>query len=301
MQTDKSSTKEKLNNYWLLMRFDKPIGIYLVLWPTLWGLFFAAEGLPKIHLLIIFTLGCILMRAAGCVINDYADRHFDKHVSRTKDRPLTSGRVSEKEALLLFSGLCLVAFILVLFTNKLTVLLSVVALFLAIIYPFTKRFISLPQAWLGIAFGWGIPMAFAAQLNLSNFSNIPLVAWKFLAANICWSIAYDTMYAMVDREDDLRVGIKSSAILFGQYDRLIIGILQAATLILLFDVIIDLGHDWHSAKFYFLGIIIAASFMLYQQFLIKDIKQSLCFKAFLNNHWVGLSILIGIIFHFQLN
>ncbi len=301
MQTDKSSTKEKLNNYWLLMRFDKPIGIYLVLWPTLWGLFFAAEGLPEIHLLIIFTLGCILMRAAGCVINDYADRNFDKHVSRTKDRPLTSGRVSEKEALLLFSGLCLAAFILVLFTNKLTVLLSVVALFLAIIYPFTKRFISLPQAWLGIAFGWGIPMAFAAQLNLSNFSDIPLVAWKFLAANICWAIAYDTMYAMVDREDDLRVGIKSSAILFGQYDRLIIGILQAATLILLFDVIIDLGHDWHSAKFYFLGIIIAASFMLYQQFLIKDLKQSLCFKAFLNNHWVGLSILIGIICHFQLN
>ncbi len=281
------------------MRFDKPIGIYLVLWPTLWGLFFAAEGLPKTHLLIIFTLGCVLMRAAGCVINDYADRHFDKHVNRTKDRPLTSGRVSEKEALLLFTGLCLVAFILVLFTNKLTILLSIVALFLAIIYPFTKRYISLPQAWLGIAFGWGIPMAFAAQLDLSHFSNLPITAWKFLVANICWAIAYDTMYAMVDREDDLKIGVKSSAILFGKYDRLIIGILQIATLIVLFDVMTDLGHDWQSASFYFSGLGIASCLMLYQQYLLKDRKHELCFKAFLNNHWVGLSVLIGIILHFS--
>ena len=293
------STREKLKDYWLLMRFDKPIGIYLVLWPTLWGLFFAAEGFPKAHLLIIFTLGCILMRAAGCVINDFADRNFDKHVSRTKDRPLTSGRVSEKEALLLFTGLCLAAFILVLFTNKLTILLSVAALFLAIIYPFTKRFISLPQAWLGIAFGWGIPMAFAAQLNLSTFTAIPITAWKFLLANICWAIAYDTMYAMVDKEDDIKVGIKSSAILFAKYDRLIIGILQIATLIVLIDLITDLGHDWLSAKYYFFGLLIAASFMLYQQYLIKNRDTELCFKAFLNNHWTGLSVLIGIILHFQ--
>ena len=290
-----------LKNYWQLMRFDKPIGIYLVLWPTLWGLFFAAEGSPKIHLLIIFTLGCVLMRAAGCVINDYADRDFDKHVGRTKDRPLTSGRVSEKEALLLFVGLCLLAFILVLFTNRLTILLSIIALFLAIIYPFTKRFISLPQAWLGIAFGWGIPMAFAAQLDLTSFSDIPIVAWKLLLANICWAIAYDTMYAMVDKADDLKIGVKSSAILFSLYDRLIIGILQIAMLILLVDVITDFGHDWNTAKYYFSGLLIASCFMLYQQFLIKDRKQDLCFKAFLNNHWAGLSILIGIILHFQLN
>ena len=290
----------KLKNYWQLMRFDKPIGIYLVLWPTLWGLFFAAEGFPKAHLLIIFTLGCILMRAAGCVINDYADRHFDKHVSRTKHRPLTSGRVSEKEALLLFAGLCLAAFILVLFTNQLTIVLSVAALFLAIIYPFTKRFISLPQAWLGIAFGWGIPMAFAAQLDLSNFSDIPIIAWKFLLANICWAISYDTMYAMVDKEDDLKVGIKSSAILFAKYDRLIIGLLQIAMLIVLIDVMTDFGHNWRSGKFYFTGLLIAAGFMLYQQFLIKNRVTKNCFKAFLNNHWAGLSILIGIILHFQL-
>ena len=301
MPLDKPSIKVKLNNYWLLMRFDKPIGIYLVLWPTLWGLFFAAQGLPKTHLLIIFTLGCILMRAAGCVINDYADRNFDKHVTRTKDRPLTSGRVSEKEALLLFTVLCILAFVLVLFTNTLTIMLSVVALFLAIIYPYTKRFISLPQAWLGIAFGWGIPMAFAAQLDLTNFADIPLVAWKLLLANICWAIAYDTMYAMVDKEDDLKVGIKSSAILFANYDRLIIAILQIAMLILLVDVMTDLGHDFITAKYYFLGVLIASCLMLYQQFLIKDQKHKLCFKAFLNNHWAGLSILIGIILHFQLN
>ena len=301
MHTEKLSIKEKLKNYWLLMRFDKPIGIYLVLWPTLWGLFFAAEGLPKIHLLIIFILGCVLMRAAGCVINDYADRNFDKLVNRTKDRPLTSGRVSKKEALFLFAGLCLLAFVLVLFTNTLTIKLSVIALFLAIVYPYTKRFISLPQAWLGIAFGWGIPMAFAAQLDLTSLPDIPIVAWKLLLANICWAIAYDTMYAMVDREYDLKAGIKSSAILFANYDRLIIGLLQIAMLVLLADVITDFGHDLSTAKYYFLGLLIASCFMLYQQFLIKDRKQDLCFKAFLNNHWAGLSILIGIILHFQLN
>jgi len=292
-------TKQKLKNYWLLMRFDKPIGIYLVLWPTLWGLFFAAQGTPKVHLLIIFTLGCILMRAAGCVINDYADRNFDKHVSRTKDRPISSGMVSEKEALLLFTGLSLLAFILVLFTNKLTILLSVIALFLAIIYPFTKRFISLPQAWLGIAFGWGIVMTFAAQQELSSIKQIPLEAWKFLLANICWAIAYDTMYAMVDREDDLKIGIKSSAILFGQYDRLIIGILQIAMVILLLDVITDFGHTWQTAKYYFLGLAVACGLMCYQQFLIRGRDTKNCFKAFLNNHWVGLCILIGIILHFR--
>jgi len=301
MLTDNSSLKEKLKDYYLLMRFDKPIGIYLVLWPTLWGLFFAAGGIPKIHLLIIFTLGCILMRAAGCIINDYADRNFDKHVSRTKDRPLTSGRVSEKEALILFAVVCLLAFILVLFTNKLTILLSVAALFLAIIYPFTKRFISLPQAWLGIAFGWGIPMAYTAQQDITYFGNIPIEAWKFLLANVCWAIAYDTMYAMVDREDDLKIGIKSSAILFGQYDRLIIALLQIAMLILLIDIASDLNMNWMSAKYYFLGLLVATCFMVFQHYLIRQRDTQQCFRAFLNSHWVGFSLLMGIILHFQLN
>lgn len=290
----------KLKDYWLLMRFDKPIGIYLVLWPTLWALWIAAQGHPSSHLFIIFTLGCILMRAAGCVINDYADHDFDKHVARTKDRPLASGRVSEKEALVLFVFLALCAFGLVLFTNRLTILLSIVGLFLAIIYPYTKRFISLPQAWLGIAFGWGIPMAFAAQLDLQVFSDIPKIAWQLLILNICWAIAYDSMYAMVDREDDLKIGVKSSAILFGRYDRLIIGLLQVAMLVLLFDIANALDLSLHKGLWFRIGIFVAAGFMLYQQFLIKDCERGACFRAFLNNHWIGLSLFCGLILEYSL-
>lgn len=282
------------------MRFDKPIGIYLVLWPTLWALWIAASGEPQIKLIFIFTLGCILMRAAGCVINDYADRHFDKHVERTKERPLTSGIISEKEALILFSLLCLISFALVLFTNRLTILLSVAALFIAIIYPFTKRFISLPQAWLGVAFGWGIPMAFAAQMDLQQLTQIPRVAWQLLIANICWAIAYDTMYAMVDRKDDLRIGIKSSAILFGRYDRLIIGLLQVATLVLLFEAAKYIELVSKSGAYFRISLIISAMFMIYQQFLIKDRLREKCFKAFLNNHWVGLIIFIGLILEYSI-
>jgi len=278
---------QKLKDYWL------------VLWPTLWGLWIAAGGTPSAKLFIIFTLGCVLMRAAGCVINDYADRKFDKHVARTQERPITSGRVSTKEALLLFSGLSIVAFLLVLQTNKLTILLSVVALLLAIIYPFTKRIISLPQAWLGVAFGWGIPMAFAAQQGLTDFTDIPKVAWQLLVANICWAIAYDTMYAMVDREDDLKIGVKSSAILFGKYDRLIIGILQVAMLVVLFAVTREINFP-NDGIWYRLGLIGAAGFFWYQQFLIRDRKGEPCFKAFLNNHYAGLSILIGIVLEYSL-
>jgi 4-hydroxybenzoate polyprenyltransferase len=282
------------------MRFDKPIGIYLVLWPTLWALWIAAEGQPSWHLFIIFTFGCVLMRAAGCVINDYADRRFDSHVERTRERPLTAGRVSEKEALTLFTILSLCAFVLVLFTNRLTIYLSVAGLFLAIIYPFTKRLISLPQAWLGIAFGWGMPMAFAAQLNLQIFFEIPGVAWQLLIANICWAIAYDSMYAMVDREDDLKIGVKSSAILFGKYDRLIIGLLQISMLILLFDVANKLDFATHAGLWFRLSLFVSAIFMLYQQFLIRNRERGACFQAFLNNHWVGLSLFCGLILEYSL-
>lgn len=293
-------TPNKFKGYWQLMRFDKPIGIYLVLWPTLWALWIAAEGQPSWHLFIIFTSGCVLMRAAGCVINDYADRRFDNHVERTRERPLTAGRVSEKEALTLFTLLSLSAFVLVLFTNRLTIYLSVAGLFLAIIYPFTKRLVSLPQAWLGIAFGWGIPMAFSAQLDLQFFNEISGVAWQLLVANICWAIAYDSMYAMVDREDDLKIGVKSSAILFGKYDRFIIGLLQISMLILLFDVANKLDFPTHAGLWFRLSIVVSAIFMLYQQFLIRNRERGACFQAFKNNHWVGLSLFCGLILEYSL-
>ena len=293
-------TPNKLQDYWQLMRFDKPIGIYLVLWPTLWALWIAAEGHPSWHLFIIFTFGCILMRAAGCVINDYADRQFDSNVERTRERPLTAGRVSEKEALSLFTILTLSAFVLVLFTNRLTVYLSIAGLFLAITYPFTKRLISLPQAWLGIAFGWGMPMAFAAQLDLQHFIEIPGIAWQLLLANICWAIAYDTMYAMVDRDDDLKIGVKSSAILFGKYDRLIIGLFQISMLILLFDVANKLDFPTHAGLWFRFSLVVSAIFMLYQQFLIRNRERGACFHAFINNHWVGLSLFCGLILEYSL-
>lgn len=282
------------------MRFDKPIGIYLVLWPTLWALWIAAKGRPDLHLIFIFVLGCILMRAAGCVINDYADRNFDKHVARTKDRPITAARVSEQEALILFALLCISAFILVLFTNKLTVLLSVAGLFLAIIYPYTKRVISLPQAWLGIAFGWGIPMTFAAQMDLNVFTEIPKVAWQLLIANVCWAISYDTMYAMVDRDDDLAIGVKSSAILFGKYDRVFIGLMQIAMLILLLEIAWYVESLTQSGLYFRLSLVLVGMFMIYQQFLIRKRGREACFKAFLNNHWLGLCIFIGILAEFLL-
>lgn len=279
----------RLYQYVLLMRLHRPIGIYLLLWPTLWAVWIASAGQPNWLITIVFILGVILMRSAGCVINDYADRNIDTHVQRTKQRPIASGDVSTKEALILFIILCLIAFGLVLLLNPLTIQLSFVALLLAAIYPFMKRYTHLPQVFLGAAFGWAIPMAFAAELN-----TIPMIAWWLFITNVLWVIVYDTMYAMVDREDDLKIGVKSTAILFGQADKLIIASLQIVVLSLLVGLGLKLAFNWA----YYLGLTAATLLAFYQQWLIKDREPSLCFKAFLNNHWFGLVIFIGIVLQY---
>ncbi len=273
-------------HYVQLMRLDKPIGIYLLLWPTLWGLFAAARGLPDPGNLIIFTLGVVLMRSAGCVINDYADRHIDGHVKRTRDRPLAAGKVTEAEALTLFVLLVLGAFILVLFTNTLTILLSFGGLALAATYPYMKRHTYLPQVVLGAAFSWSIPMAWAAQTG-----DISPVAWLLYTANLLWTVAYDTEYAMVDRDDDLRIGVKSTAILFGEADRTMIAILQGLSLCALWlaGQRLELGLPW------VLGLLGATLLFIYQHHLIRYRERDNCFRAFLNNHWVGLVIFIGLV------
>lgn len=275
----------KARAFWQLARFDRPIGSLLLLWPTLWALFLAADGFPKLDVLVVFVLGVVFMRAAGCVINDFADRNVDGHVKRTANRPMPSGKVSEREALGLFSLLVLVSFLLVLTMNNLTIMLSVVAVILAAAYPFMKRYTHLPQLVLGAAFGWSIPMAYAAQSG-----TLPTVAWLLFAANILWTIAYDTLYAMVDRDDDLKVGIKSTAILFGRFDKLIIGILQLATVMLLIAIggILDLSQG------YYWALLLAAALFVYQQMLIQGRQREQCFKAFLNNNYVGMVIFIGI-------
>ena len=269
------------------MRLDKPVGIYLLLWPTLWAIWIASEGKPDPLILFVFVAGVILMRSAGCVINDYADRDFDAHVKRTADRPLAAGRVSTREAIILSASLALVAFGLVLLMNSLTIKLSFVAVLLAASYPFVKRFTHLPQFYLGLAFGWGIPMAFAALQN-----SVPPVAWVLLLANIIWAVIYDTMYAMVDREDDLKIGVKSTAILFGEHDLMIIGMLQFLMLILLLMVgnMAKLGWPYH------LSLLITAALMLQHRVLIRERDTVKCFQAFKQNHWIGLVILLGIIF-----
>ena len=281
----------RLNQYALLMRLHKPIGILLLLWPTLWALWIAAEGMPNLLVLIVFIDGVILMRSAGCVINDYADRDIDPQVARTKDRPIASGKVSANEALVLFTILCLMAFGLVLLMNRLTILLSLVAVALAVIYPFTKRYTQLPQIVLGAAFGWAIPMAFAAQTGA-----VPPVAWVLFCANILWATVYDTLYAMVDREDDLRIGVKSTAILFGSSDVIIIGILQVLVISFLTFV------AWQAALglWFFLSLIAGAILFLYQQVLIKDRDRDQCFRAFLNNNWFGMTVFIGIFLDYLL-
>ncbi|WP_413516717.1 4-hydroxybenzoate octaprenyltransferase [Photobacterium phosphoreum] len=275
----------KARAFWQLARFDRPIGSLLLLWPTLWALFLAADGFPKLDVLVVFVLGVVFMRAAGCVINDFADRNVDGHVKRTANRPMPSGKVSEREALGLFSLLVLVSFLLVLTMNNLTIMLSVVAVILAAAYPFMKRYTHLPQLVLGAAFGWSIPMAYAAQSG-----TLPTVAWLLFVANILWTIAYDTLYAMVDRDDDLKVGIKSTAILFGRFDKLIIGILQLATIMLLIAIggILDLSQG------YYWALLLAAALFVYQQMLIQGRQREQCFKAFLNNNYVGMVIFIGI-------
>ncbi|MFT7561733.1 MAG: 4-hydroxybenzoate polyprenyltransferase [Flavobacteriales bacterium] len=268
-----------------LMRLNRPIGIYLVLWPALWGLWLAADGFPPWHLLVIFVLGVVLMRSAGCVINDYADRHVDGLVERTRLRPLVSGRVTDKEALMLFAGLCVLAFILVLFTNRLTVLLSFGAVALAFCYPFMKRYTHMPQLVLGAAFACSIPMGFSAVQN-----TLPHSVWLVFTAVVLWTLCYDTFYAMVDRDDDEKIGVKSTAILFGDQDRVMTGALQ-------FMVIFALGmmaQRFELGTVYKLSILVAAGLFVYQQYLIRDRERSACFKAFMNNHWVGLVVFMGI-------
>jgi len=268
-----------------LIRFDKPIGTLLLLWPTLWALWIAAEGLPGYPLLAIFIAGTFLMRSAGCVINDLADRHVDGAVERTNARPLVTGAVSEREAKALFIVLMLLALVLVLFTNTLTVLLSVAAVALASCYPYMKRHTHLPQVVLGAAFSWGIPMAFAAQRNA-----LPPALWLLYLGNLLWTVAYDTKYAMVDREHDLKIGIKSSAILFGRHDRLIIGVLQLASLLCLYLA----GQSFNLGLYYNASLAVAALLFGYQHYLIRERGSAGCFKAFQHNNWVGMVIFAGI-------
>ncbi|UCV23371.1 4-hydroxybenzoate octaprenyltransferase [Ferribacterium limneticum] len=285
--------KEKLDLYEKLMRLDKPIGILLLLWPTLWALWLSALGRPNWWVVWIFVLGTVLMRSAGCVINDYADRDFDKHVERTKERPLTAGKVTTKEALALFAGLSLLSFALVLLLGKqLVIWLSVPALFLAASYPFTKRFLAIPQAYLGIAFGFGIPMAYAAQVG-----GVPAEAWWLLLANVFWAVAYDTEYAMVDREDDLKIGIKTSAITFGRFDVAAVMACYGATL----AIIGGIGWTLHLGLAFYAGLVVAAGIMGVHYTWIRGRERMSCFKAFLHNNWVGLVIFIGIVVDFVLS
>ena len=274
-----------MNAYFRLMRLNKPIGIYLLLWPTYWALFLSAGGWPDIDLLIIFTFGVIITRSAGCVINDYADREIDKHIARTRDRPITTGEISPKAALLLFFALGLAAFALVLLTNTLTIKISFIAIALAVLYPFTKRWTNLPQLILGLAFAMSVPMAFSAQTG-----TVPVSAgWIFLAT-VLWTLIYDTLYAMADRDEDLKIGVKSTAILFAKYDQIFITLLQ----ILLMIVFIKIGNLFDLGAFYDISLIIILLFMIYHQFLIKKRQKMDYFKAFINNHFIGMTVFFGI-------
>lgn len=278
--------KGRLRDYISLLRLDKPIGIFLLLWPALWALLVAAQGRPDPQIVIIFALGVVLMRSAGCIINDYADRDFDRYVSRTSDRPLTAGRISPRAALVLFGVLCLLAFGLVLQLNRFTVILSIGGVILAVIYPFMKRVTHLPQVVLGAAFGWAVPMAFAAQSG-----TVPQVGWLMFTTTILWATVYDTMYAMVDRQDDMALGLKSTAILFGEADRLIIGILQAMVLICL----VMIGFQAKLGMIYYTGVAAGGALFIYQQRLIRFRERDDCFRAFLNNNWFGLAVFLGIL------
>ena len=281
-----NSRLRRLPDFIALGRLDRPIGIYLLMWPTLWALWFAGDGQPDAGIILVFIAGVFIMRSAGCVINDYADRKVDPHVERTRNRPIASGKVSSREALVLFGILCLLAFLLVLQLNMYTVKLSLVAVILAASYPFMKRFTHLPQAFLGLSFGWSIPMAFAAQ-----YGSLQTAAWILLLANICWTVAYDTMYAMVDREDDVKIGVKSTAILFGRHDRLIVGALQIATVALLLWA----GMQFERGIYYHGGVVFASIFLVYQQWLIAQQDRERYFRAFLNNNWFGAVVFAGLV------
>ena len=277
----------RLADYARLLRVDRPIGSLLLLWPTYWALWLAADGFPSVGNFIVFTLGVFMMRAAGCAINDFADRKVDRHVKRTKARPLTSGRIEAWEAVALFAGLCVTAFLMVvLFTNTLTLYLSFGGAVLAFIYPFMKRYTHLPQLFLGAAFSWAIPMAWAAEAG-----EVTKLAWLLFTANVLWTVAYDTLYAMVDRDDDIRIGIKSTAILFGDADRAVIAILQAMVVLILILV----GQQAELGVFYYLGLVAMACLFVFQQHLARFRERDGCFKAFLNNNWAGFAVFTGLL------
>jgi 4-hydroxybenzoate polyprenyltransferase len=282
----------KWNALWRLMRFDRPIGILLLLWPTMWALWIAGNGSPSAKNIVIFFTGVVLMRAAGCIMNDVADRDFDPHVERTRKRPLASGELTVRQALLTFLLVMLLAFGLVLLTNALTIKLAFAGAVLASTYPFFKRWTHLPQVVLGLAFGWGIPMAFAAETG-----QVAAAAWLILLINVIWSVIYDTLYAMVDREDDISIGLKSTAILFGRHDLLILRILKVSMIALLVLLGVKLQFDWP----WFVGVAFAACLFAWQQFIISDRDRDACFKAFLNNNWVGAGIWIGLLANYALD
>jgi 4-hydroxybenzoate polyprenyltransferase len=282
----------KWNAYWRLMRFDRPIGILLLLWPTLWALWVAGGGSPSAKNILIFCTGVVLMRAAGCIMNDVADRDFDPHVERTRSRPLASGELTIRQALTAFFVLMLLAFGLVLMTNLLTIQLAFAGAVLASTYPFFKRWTHLPQVVLGLAFGWGIPMAFAAETG-----QIAPAAWLILLINVIWSVIYDTLYAMVDRDDDISIGLKSTAILFGQHDLVILRLLKILMVVLLLVLGIWLQFSWP----WFAGVGVAAVLFFRQQVLVKDRGRDACFEAFLNNNWVGVAIWTGLLLTYLVN
>ena len=271
------------------MRLNRPVGIYLLLWPTLWALWIAGVGHPDLLVVVVFVSGVVLMRSAGCVINDYADREFDPHVERSRDRPIAAGRVKPKEALALFVILCLGAFGLVLLMNELTIWLSLAGVVLAASYPFMKRYTHLPQVYLGAAFGWAVPMAFAAQTG-----SVPKVAWLLFVATVLWATVYDTMYGMVDREDDIKIGVKSTALLFGEADRAIIAIIQ----ILFLGALLLIGQAADLGGYYYFGVLLAAALSIYQQYLIRNREPEFCFQAFLNNNWLGAAVFSGLVLHY---
>ncbi|MBD2782038.1 4-hydroxybenzoate octaprenyltransferase [Xenorhabdus szentirmaii] len=278
-------TQNKWRAYCRLMRINKPIGALLLLWPTYWALWIAAKGMPSLHVLLVFTVSVFSMRAAGCCINDFADRKFDGYVERTKSRPLPSGDITEKESKILFAALVLISFALVLTLNKMTIALSVVGLALAWIYPFVKRVSHLPQVVLGAAYGWAIPMAFAAVSE-----SLPLECWLLFLANIIWSVIYDTQYAMVDRDDDLKIGVKSTAVLFGRFDKLIIGILQ----LIMLGILVAIGCMMNLGGMYYWAILLVIALFANQQKLIAKRERTGCFQAFMNNNYVGLVLFAGI-------
>ncbi len=288
---DLQTIKTKLGHYERLMRLDKPIGILLLLWPTLWALLVAGNGRPSLFVVWIFVLGTVLMRSAGVIVNDYADRRFDGEVKRTRERPLVTGVVSVKESLILAAGLAIASFCLILPLNRLVMELSLAALFLAVSYPYTKRFFAIPQAYLGIAFGFGIPMGFAALVG-----GVPAIAWIMLAANIFWAIAYDTEYAMVDRDDDLRTGMRTSAITFGRFDVTLVMLCYAAVL----AILVWIGMTLRFGLYYYAGLVAAAALMGYHYTLIRERGRDGCFKAFLHNNWVGAAIFLGLLADYHL-